>query len=154
MKEYLNGYTQNFLTSNDYHNNYKILKQAMGLDINARNDHNQTALMLAAQKGNIDLIKLYIDHGADINLYDNYGDTALSLAERNNHYNVIEFLKTKNANQKRQHNRIFFELEEKPDKTTSFVMSITLTKNLIYELLKIIGPVIIINILCAIIMRK
>ncbi|MCD6047386.1 MAG: Ankyrin [Gammaproteobacteria bacterium] len=39
-----------------------------GADVNAQNDFGKTALMYAIQYGNLDAVKILIDHGANVNL--------------------------------------------------------------------------------------
>jgi hypothetical protein len=51
-----------------------------------------TALMIASQKGNLDLVRLLISYNADVNLDFNYGScpfpTALVYAQKNKHLHV------------------------------------------------------------------
>jgi ankyrin repeat protein len=51
-----------------------------GGDINARNHHGQTALMLAAHYGHQALVEFLIENGADLNVTAKYGLSALMLA--------------------------------------------------------------------------
>ena len=54
-----------------------------GVDVNVTNEHKITALMLACEKGNKDVINILLDAGADHNITDAYGDTWLHYAARN-----------------------------------------------------------------------
>lgn len=54
--------------------------QMMYLDLNCTTQLNQTALMLAAAKGNIELVTFLINAGADIHHEDKHGENALSLS--------------------------------------------------------------------------
>src|SRR5436190_1614266 len=67
--------------------NKETIKQLLdaGADVNARSNDDDTALMLAADKGkgHAEIVKLLLDAGADVNAKNNWGDTALTLAVRN-----------------------------------------------------------------------
>ncbi len=52
-----------------------------GADVNARSKNGATALILAADKGNAEIVKFLIDRGADINAKDGNG-TALIVGGR------------------------------------------------------------------------
>ena len=51
-----------------------------GIDINAKDEHGQTALMNAAHAGQIELVRLLVEQGADLNLTAKYNLSALMLA--------------------------------------------------------------------------
>jgi ankyrin repeat protein len=51
-----------------------------GMDINARDEHGQTALMNAAHAGQEELVRLLIEKGADLNVTAKYHLSALMLA--------------------------------------------------------------------------
>lgn len=51
-----------------------------GGDVNARNGHNETPLMLAASHCNLEILKLLIDNGGDVNARDDGGYTPLMWA--------------------------------------------------------------------------
>ncbi|AVG46556.1 ankyrin repeat protein [Acanthamoeba polyphaga mimivirus] len=69
-------------------------------DINATNEDGWTALMIAAvnshELGNINTVKLLLDHGADINIKNKYYETVIYLvlthAPLTNNYNLIKLL--------------------------------------------------------------
>jgi ankyrin repeat protein len=63
-----------------------------GADVNSRNRRGQTALMLAATRGDGVLTKLLIYHGADLNVTTKYRLSALMLAVVNNHEEVVRLL--------------------------------------------------------------
>lgn len=50
---------------------------ACGFDINARGSHQQTALMQAALRGNVSLVRSLLDHHAQVCMQDDAGRTAL-----------------------------------------------------------------------------
>lgn len=51
-----------------------------GADINASTADNCTPLMIAIEKGNINVATFLIEHGANVDLKDDRGDTALHYA--------------------------------------------------------------------------
>lgn len=53
----------------------------------------QTPLHLAAERGNMEMVKLLIQSKADMALRDNNGNTPLDLAEQNGHEEVAKYLK-------------------------------------------------------------
>jgi ankyrin repeat protein len=53
---------------------------AAGADINARDQHGQTALMIAAHEGHAPVVSLLVEHGAGLNHTAKYGLSALMLA--------------------------------------------------------------------------
>ncbi len=59
--------------------------------------HKQTALHIAARKGNIQLIKILIDANADIDACDGSGETPLHKAVRHAHEGSVELLISQNA---------------------------------------------------------
>jgi len=63
-----------------------------GALLDSPNRHGQTALMLAAMRGNVNLTQLLIDHGADLDIIAKYGLSALMLAVLNNHEEVVRLL--------------------------------------------------------------
>jgi hypothetical protein len=66
-------------------------------DINKRlDDNNSTALILAAQNGNTDVVKVLITAKADVNAEDNDGETALSMADNED---ITDLLKNSGAKQ-------------------------------------------------------
>ena len=62
-------------------------------DINIRaTQHGQTALMLAASHGRLDMVQLLVGAGADINIRDEDGSTALMCAAEHGHANIVKYL--------------------------------------------------------------
>jgi ankyrin repeat protein len=52
-----------------------------GADVNSKTRYNQTPLFFACDRGNFEIAKLLIDHGADLSIKDNfYGATPLTWA--------------------------------------------------------------------------
>ena len=72
--------------NNPYKKAYNLLKRT-GVNIDEKDftTENKTALMLAAEQGDLDIVELLITHKAQLDLCDNNGNTALMLAAKNNH---------------------------------------------------------------------
>ncbi|KAM0798970.1 ankyrin repeat-containing domain protein [Usnea florida] len=78
-----------------------VLEMPGDLDINMTHsqDHDRTALMLAAQKGHLEMIEILLKHPSiGIDMQDAYGATAIVLAVREGHFDIIERLLKANAN--------------------------------------------------------
>ena len=52
-----------------------------GANVNVRNSHHQTPLMIACVSGNLEVVKYLVESGADITLRDGDGDSALEYSE-------------------------------------------------------------------------
>ena len=63
-----------------------------GADVNMFDASGNTALIVAAQKGHLNITEALIEAGADVNLASTSGDTALIVAARNEHLNITKFL--------------------------------------------------------------
>jgi hypothetical protein len=61
-------------------------------DINARNEHGVSALMRAAENGQVRIVRALLEHGADPNLTRNDNFTALTLAAFFGHTEVVRAL--------------------------------------------------------------
>lgn len=66
-------------------------------DLDAPGPNGQTALILAAGAGRLDVVKLLIDADADMDVEDPDGNTAISLAEKNGHVDVADYLRNEGA---------------------------------------------------------
>ena len=78
-----------------------VLEMPGDLDINMTHsqDHDRTALMLAAQKGHLEMIDILLKHPSiGIDVQDAYGATAILLAVREGHSDIVERLLKANAN--------------------------------------------------------
>jgi ankyrin repeat protein len=72
-----------------------VLLLELGFDPNAviRYPHRQTALHGAAFNGNLDMVRLLLDHGADPTLQDcSFHATAAGWAAHNNQHHVVDHL--------------------------------------------------------------
>ena len=65
---------------------------ANGSDVDARDAHGQTALMIAARIGHLSAVALLIERGADLNHTAKFHLSALMLAVVNNHPAIVETL--------------------------------------------------------------
>ncbi|OTF74150.1 hypothetical protein BLA29_005591, partial [Euroglyphus maynei] len=54
---------------------------------------SKSCLHIAAQKGNLDMVRLLIEFNADLFFRDNDGMTAIDLAQKENHENIVNELK-------------------------------------------------------------
>src|SRR5512143_1776071 len=63
-----------------------------GQDINARDRHNQTALMLSAHAGHREVVELLIDYRANLNVTAKFGLSALMLAVIAGHTEIARLL--------------------------------------------------------------
>ena len=68
-----------------------------GCDVNALDEHGQTALMNAAHRGDVELVRLLIDRKASLDITAKYCLTALMLAVIANHTEVVRLLVTAGA---------------------------------------------------------
>jgi len=70
---------------------------AAGADLEARDSENNTALMIAAKEGYIDIVSKLINAGANVNATDRFGCTALFKAADKNHVDIVKMLIAKGA---------------------------------------------------------
>jgi len=64
---------------------YHPLAAEKGADVNAKNKHEDNALIHAAYGGDMDTVAVLLDHHADVNAKDDMGKTALIEAARQGH---------------------------------------------------------------------
>ncbi|HIO77636.1 TPA: hypothetical protein EYG59_03520 [Candidatus Poribacteria bacterium] len=60
--------------------------------LNTTDQEGKTALMIAAEAGYVQLVKLLMEHGANVNQQSHIGTTALLLASHEGHSNVVKTL--------------------------------------------------------------
>jgi ankyrin repeat protein len=65
---------------------------AAGLDVNARDQHGQTALMLGARHGRDDVVGWLVARGADLDYTAKFGQSALMLAVLGGHATTVRIL--------------------------------------------------------------
>ena len=75
-----------------------------GMDVNAKGNYGETALMFASVHNNIELIKFLIKKGANVNAQSNDGYTALMFASSEGFLDVLKLLIENNANVNAQNN--------------------------------------------------
>ena len=68
-----------------------------GIDINAKDTLNRTALHYAAEEGHKKLVELLLAHGADLNASTSYDRTAAELAMSRGHTEIVKLLVSKGA---------------------------------------------------------
>ena len=68
-----------------------------GADINAENNHGDTPLMIASQRGNLEIVKELLSYGVDVNVRDNDRNTALQYALDYDYPEVAQLLKQHGA---------------------------------------------------------
>jgi ankyrin repeat protein len=69
-----------------------LRQQVAGVDIDARDRHGQTALMIAAQQGHATVVSFLVEHLAGLNHTAKYGLSALMLAVIQGHLEIVRTL--------------------------------------------------------------
>lgn len=65
---------------------------AAGVDVNAKDKHGQTAIMLASRSGHTDVVQLLVDAHAELDVTAKYNLSALMLAVINHHDPIVRIL--------------------------------------------------------------
>ena len=81
-----------------------------GIDVNARNHHEETALIAAADAGQTELVRFLLERGADVNAADEEQWTAVQEAAQVNAVETVRALLDHGADMMAQ-NRIGWNLE-------------------------------------------
>ena len=102
VNDYTNNYTlQPFLilaAKSGSADKIRYLVEKWNADIDNRSDQGLTALMIVAEKGCVDCVKLLLELGADLTLKDNVvGYTALEYARMGECEEIISLLSQSNA---------------------------------------------------------
>ena len=92
MKVILNNFSYSL-----YVINFKELIK-YNFPLNAKDNDGDTALILASNQGNIEIVKLLIGAGVDLNIKNNGGGTALMWASKYNHIEIAKLLINAGAN--------------------------------------------------------
>ena len=69
-----------------------LLDQGTGVDVNLRNGHGQSALLIACATGSKDAVELLIRHGANVNIAGWDGNTALHESCRRDSVDILDCL--------------------------------------------------------------
>ena len=97
----------NFVTIQGYHplvyaarvNNMdavKLFLTSTEVDVNSRNRFGNTALISAAEIGNVEMVEYLINNGADIEHQNNEGQTAAMKAVKGNRYYILRIFLDQN----------------------------------------------------------
>jgi ankyrin repeat protein len=77
----------------------EILLDSTDIDIDATNEDGMTALHLAAESGDLDAVRLLLEHRADMHIAENGGSTAEQLVTSSGHTEVAELLRSSRPTQ-------------------------------------------------------
>ncbi|PFX25374.1 Protein fem-1-like C [Stylophora pistillata] len=69
-----------------------LLATPKGMDINAGNENAETCLMMACEKGSVEIVRILLDEGADPNCADQNGVTPLMICCRRGQERIIPLL--------------------------------------------------------------
>ena len=102
------------LLSAVYRNNIddviKLIKK--GVDLNAKDDRGDCALVCAARLGQMEIIKLLLEHGVNVNVENNEGETALLWACSRGDTEIVKNLLKKGVD---------INIKRKSDKWTALI---------------------------------
>ena len=70
----------------------KQQNEGKNVDVNKKNQHEHTALYIAARNGHLPVVKFLVQHGADKNAVQKTKSTPLHAAAYYGHYQVVEYL--------------------------------------------------------------
>ncbi len=87
----------NLIRSNEPRDIEDLLKNNSNININQKNKHGSTPLILATYSGYLKIVKILIENGADINLTSNDNTTPLIWATVGNHIAIVRYLLNNNA---------------------------------------------------------
>ena len=75
--------------------NIRMVRYAIkeGADVNAKNNHGVTVLMVASGLGRSDIVQLLLKAGANVNATTDKGITALHIAKVRNHPEIVSLIK-------------------------------------------------------------
>ena len=63
-----------------------------GANIDCKDDNGFTPLMVAAQQGHVDTVKMLHERGADVFATNDYGSSAITIASQYNRAETVQYL--------------------------------------------------------------
>lgn len=97
-----------------------LLNHPEGANINARNEHGETALHYAAQSGNIAIAEMLLDRKADTGVENSGGRTALETAVSQRDIDFVEMWLKRD---------LYFDLNRLPERTSPDIKNLFLAKS-------------------------
>ena len=93
---------------------HEVLKEMLliGSDPNIKDSNGWTALHYACQIGDLESVKILIDHQADINAFSNNRRTPLHLAAKMNRYDIVNYLLDKILSKDKGINKKFVDVKD------------------------------------------
>lgn len=76
----------------NHHNGVSVLLIQAGANVNAQDKMLNSPFLYAGAEGNLEIVKLALDHGARFDIYNRYGGTALIPAAERGHLEVVKLL--------------------------------------------------------------
>lgn len=76
-----------------------------GADANSRSKNRWTPLHFATRNGNLDLVRLLLDHGADVNAKEQAHCSALHIAALDGYFGIVQLLLERGASVDMRNNR-------------------------------------------------
>ncbi|XP_065346583.1 serine/threonine-protein phosphatase 6 regulatory ankyrin repeat subunit B-like [Cloeon dipterum] len=104
------------------------------VDVNAKNENGETALMTACSKNRFDVIQILLENKADVSIQDNKGRTALHHAARSGHLDMIKMLFDHMASEKNEDGSLnitqtLVELVKHVDKEDNTLLTLAMESN-------------------------
>jgi len=91
------GRIHGFAVSGDVAGLESLLEADPSIDLNEKDEYGFTALHLASDRGNTDVVKVLVSRGADLTLKDEDGLTALDLAQEASRDDIAALLESSSS---------------------------------------------------------